>query len=70
MKKTNAERLLDAKSINYELVDYEIDESDLSATTLAKKIGEDIEQIFNSLMKPFTSCNNEKTNAMRHILSF
>jgi Cys-tRNA(Pro)/Cys-tRNA(Cys) deacylase len=70
MKKTNAERLLDAKSINYELVDYEIDESDLSATTLAKKIGEDIEQIFNSLMKPFTSCNNEKTTAMRHILSF
>jgi Cys-tRNA(Pro)/Cys-tRNA(Cys) deacylase len=50
MKKTNAARLLDSKSINYELVEYEVDESDLSATTLAKKIGEDIEQIFKTLV--------------------
>jgi Cys-tRNA(Pro)/Cys-tRNA(Cys) deacylase len=50
MKKTNAARLLDAKSISYELVEYEVDENDLSATTLAKKIGEDIEQIFKTLV--------------------
>jgi Cys-tRNA(Pro)/Cys-tRNA(Cys) deacylase len=50
MKKTNAARLLDAKSISYELIEYEVDESDLSATTLAKKIGEDIEQIFKTLV--------------------
>jgi Cys-tRNA(Pro)/Cys-tRNA(Cys) deacylase len=50
MKKTNAARLLDAKSIQYELVEYEVDENDLSATTLAKKIGEDIEQIFKTLV--------------------
>ena len=50
MKKTNAARLLDAKSIYYELVEYEVDETDLSATTLAKKIGEDIEQIFKTLV--------------------
>jgi Cys-tRNA(Pro)/Cys-tRNA(Cys) deacylase len=50
MKKTNTARFLDAKSINYELVEYEVDESDLSATTLAKKIGEDIEQIFKTLV--------------------
>ena len=50
MKKTNAARILDAKSINYELVEYDVDESDLSAITLAKKIGQDIEQIFKTLV--------------------
>lgn len=50
MKKTNAARLLDAKSIQYELAEYEVDESDLSATTLAKKIGQNIEQIFKTLV--------------------
>lgn len=50
MKKTNAARLLDAKSINYNLIEYEVDESDLSATALAKKIGQNIEQIFKTLV--------------------
>ena len=50
MKKTNAARLLDAKSINYELAEYEVDEDDLSAVTLAKKIGQDVEQIFKTLV--------------------
>lgn len=50
MKKTNAARLLDAKSINYELVECKIDENDLSAITLAKKIGESINQIFKTLV--------------------
>ncbi len=50
MKKTNAARLLDAKSISYELVEYEVDETDLSVTTLAEKIGEKIEQIFKTLV--------------------
>jgi len=50
MKKTNAARILDSKSVDYELVEYEVDENDLSAITLAKKIGEDIEQIFKTLV--------------------
>lgn len=50
MKKTNAARILDAKSISYELTEYEVDESDLSAVTLAKKIGQNIEQIFKTLV--------------------
>jgi len=50
MKKTNAARLLDAKSIAYELAEYEVDESDLSASTLAKKIEQNIEQIFKTLV--------------------
>jgi len=50
MKKTNAVRLLDAEGIKYELVAYEVDESDLSAATLAKKIGQNCEQIFKTLV--------------------
>lgn len=50
MKKTNAARLLDSKSISYELTEYEVDESDLSAITLSKKIGQNIEQIFKTLI--------------------
>jgi len=50
MKKTNAARLLDAQSINYELAEYEVDENDLSATTLARKLGQDVEQIFKTLV--------------------
>ena len=50
MKKTNAARLLDAKGISYDLAEYEVDEDDLSAVTLAKKIGQDVEQIFKTLV--------------------
>lgn len=50
MKKTNAVRLLDVRGILYQLAEYEVDENDLSATTLAKKIGQDVEQIFKTLV--------------------
>lgn len=50
MKKTNVARLLDAKHVLYELAEYEVDENDLSAVTLAKKIGQDVEQIFKTLV--------------------
>ena len=50
MKKTNAARLLDARHIAYELAEYEVDESDLSSLTLSKKIGQNIEQIFKTLV--------------------
>ena len=50
MKKTNAARILDSKSVFYELKEYEVDENDLSATTLAVKIGENAEQIFKTLV--------------------
>ncbi|MGE0018970.1 MAG: Cys-tRNA(Pro) deacylase [Draconibacterium sp.] len=50
MKKTNAARILDSKSIQYELAEYEVNETDLSAVTLAKKIGQDVEQIFKTLV--------------------
>ena len=48
--KTNAARLLDAAGIDYELVPYEVDESNLAAEHVAQLLGEDIEQVFKTLV--------------------
>ena len=50
MKKTNAARILDRLKIEYELQEYEVDESDLSAVHLAKVAGMPIEQVFKTLV--------------------
>ena len=50
MKKTNAARILDSLKIDYKLKEYPVDENDLSATTLAAKIGQNAEQIFKTLV--------------------
>lgn len=50
MKKTNAARILDQHHISYELVEYEVDENDLSAVSVAKKLGQDVDQVFKTLV--------------------
>ena len=50
MHKTNVARLLDVRGIAYELLEYKVDENDLSATALAIKINQDIEHIFKTLV--------------------
>ena len=50
MKKTNAARILDRLKINYELIEYEVDESDLSAVHLAETAGIPIETVFKTLV--------------------
>ena len=50
IEKTNAARLLDAASIAYELIPYEVDESDLGAQHIADQLGENIEQVFKTLV--------------------
>ncbi|MGQ7868592.1 Cys-tRNA(Pro) deacylase [Sunxiuqinia sp. sy24] len=50
MKKTNAARILDSNKIDFELVPYPVDENDLSAVTLAQKLGQNIEQVFKTLV--------------------
>jgi len=50
MHKTNAARMLDKQGISYELKEYEVDENDLSATSVASKIGENIDQVFKTLV--------------------
>jgi Cys-tRNA(Pro)/Cys-tRNA(Cys) deacylase len=48
--KTNAARILDQSKISYELKKYTVDESDLSAVTVAQKIGLPIEQVYKTLV--------------------
>lgn len=50
INKTNVARLLDKAKVNYTLVPYEVDESDLSATHVAEQLGENIEQVFKTLV--------------------
>lgn len=47
--KTNAVRVLDGLGIKYELREYEVDPRDLSAETVAAKIGLPPEQLFKTL---------------------
>jgi Cys-tRNA(Pro)/Cys-tRNA(Cys) deacylase len=48
--KTNAARILDALGIRYELREYEVDEEDLSAESVARKVGLPAEQVFKTLV--------------------
>lgn len=50
INKTNVARLLDKDKVAYELVPYEVDENDLSATHVAEQLGENIEQVFKTLV--------------------
>ena len=50
INKTNAVRLLDKAKIDYELIPYEVDENDLAAAHVAAQLGENIEQVFKTLV--------------------
>ena len=48
--KTNVARILEQLGIQYQLVTYEVDESDLSAVHVAEQLGENIDQVFKTLV--------------------
>lgn len=50
MTKTNAIRTLDRLGISYQLREYEVDPEDLSAETVARKVGLPPEQVFKTLV--------------------
>ena len=50
MKKTNAVRFLDNLEIEYRLMEYEVDESDVSAEAVANKVNLPLEQVFKTLV--------------------
>ena len=50
ISKTNAARMLDKSKVPYRLVPYEVDENDLSAGHVAAVLGENIEQVFKTLV--------------------
>ncbi|MDB4966997.1 MAG: cysteinyl-tRNA(Pro) deacylase [Myxococcales bacterium] len=48
--KTNAARILDSLGIRYRLKEYDVDPADLSAETVAAKIGLPLEQVWKTLV--------------------
>ena len=48
--KTNAARLLERAKIKFDLIPYEVDENNLAATHVAEQLGEDIAQVFKTLV--------------------
>lgn len=48
--KTNAARILDSLGIHYEIREYDVDPDDLTAETVARKIGFPPEQVFKTLV--------------------
>ena len=50
MTKTTAMRLLEAAKIPFEIMEYAVDESDLSGLSTARKTGKDPSQIFKTLV--------------------
>lgn len=50
IKKTNAARLLDKAGIAYELIPYPVDENNLAADHVAEALGEDIRQVFKTIV--------------------
>ncbi len=50
MVKTNAMRLIEQAGIEFETKEYEVDESDLSGETVAKKVNMDPDSVFKTLV--------------------
>lgn len=50
IEKTNVARLLDKAGVRYALVPYEFDENDLAARHVADSLGQDIAQVFKTLV--------------------
>ena len=50
VQKTNAARLLDKHAVSYELVPYQVDEQHLEASHVAQSLGEDIRQVFKTIV--------------------
>jgi Cys-tRNA(Pro)/Cys-tRNA(Cys) deacylase len=57
--KTNAARILEALGIAHELREYEVDEQDLSAESVARKVGLPPEQVFKTLV-----CRGDRTGPL------
>ena len=50
MSKTNAVRLLEAQNIPYSIIEYDFNEDEIDAVSVAKKIGAEPESVFKTLV--------------------
>lgn len=64
VKKTNAARFLDKEKIEYEVLEYEVDEADLSAENVARKVGMPLERVFKTLV-----ARGDKTGVIMAVVS-
>ena len=64
MKKTNAARFLDKLKIEYEIREYEVDESDLSAENVARKVDLPLDRVFKTLV-----ARGDKTGVIMAVVS-
>jgi Cys-tRNA(Pro)/Cys-tRNA(Cys) deacylase len=62
--KTNAVRILDKALVRYETRQYDVDPEDLSAATVAAKVGMPIEQVYKTLV-----CRGEKVGPVFAVIS-
>jgi Cys-tRNA(Pro)/Cys-tRNA(Cys) deacylase len=58
IQKTNAARLLDKAKIAYTLVPYTVDPNNLAADHVAQELGEDIRQVFKTLVLHGDRCGH------------
>jgi Cys-tRNA(Pro)/Cys-tRNA(Cys) deacylase len=66
--KTNAARILDTLAIPYQLRTYEVDPNDLTALSVARKIGLPPEQVFKTLLAQ-TSASTSGNTASTHVFA-
>lgn len=57
-QKTNAIRLLEKAKLDFSTVTYQVDENNLAATHVAEQLGEDISQVFKTLVLHGDRCGN------------
>ena len=50
IQETNVCRLLDAAGIEYAVIEYAVDENDLSAVHVADELGEDVDTVFKTIV--------------------
>jgi len=50
MKKTNAARILDRANIEYEIIDYDVDPTELGAERVAEKTGQNVRFVYKTLV--------------------
>lgn len=63
MKKTNAIRQLESRKIEFDVIEYQFNEDEIDAISVAKKINADPEQVFKTLV-----CINNENNYFTFVI--
>ena len=50
MKKTNAMRILDSKGINYNIIEYEVEDGKIDGVSVTKKIHKEFKEVYKTLV--------------------